>query len=274
MDFSQLIENSTLAFIVTAAVRIIICIVLVSVISKITSMALGRSKLDSGVSDFVSAVIRVVLCGIAVIIVAESFGVPVNSLIAALGVVGLALSLSIQNLLSNMFSGVQIISTRPFSVDDYVEIGNVAGTVSEIRLFQTKLKTSDNRIILVPNGEITASTITNYSMESERRIELRLPLPLSSEPEKIREAILSAVSANERVLKEPVPFVAPDSFMDGRVEYIVRVWARTSDFQEVGFELKEAVLRSLRERGVSLSSQGLSVSLAESNPEGSEIREG
>ena len=265
MDFSHLIINPTLAFIASIASVVIICLVAVNVISKMASSALRRSRLDSGVSTFLSSAIRVVLWGIAVIIIAERFGVPVNSLIAALGVAGLALSLSIQNLLSNMFSGVQIISTRPFTVGDFVELGSVSGTVSEIRLLQTKMKTSDNRIILVPNGEITASTIVNYSAADERRIELRFPVSQYADAADVKAAILSAVSANERVLKDPPPFVAADFFMDGRSEYIAQAWVQTPDFKDVRYELNEAISQSLLEHGIPLSSRGVSVNI--SNPD-------
>ena len=258
-DLADYVSNPALAYFLTKALLIVVCIIVVMAASAVFGGALRRSKLEKGVAGFLKSAINVVLWGIAILIVAESFGIPVNSLIAALGVAGLALSLSVQNLLSNLFAGVQIISTRPFSVGDVVDAAGVSGTVAEVRLFHTKLKTVDNRVILVPNGQITAATVTNYSTEPERRLEMRFPVSAEAEPEAARGAILGAASANAGVLAEPVPFAALDSFREGRAEYILRVWTKNPDYWTVNFELNEAVPAALRKNGIPLLPQSVAI---------------
>jgi len=258
-DLSDYVSNPVLAYFLTKALLIVICVSVVLAASAVLNGALGRSKLERGVAGFIKSALNAVLWGIAFMVVAESFGIPVNSLIAALGVAGLALSLSVQNLLSNLFAGVQIISTHPFSVGDVVDAGGASGTVAEVRLFQTKLKTADNRIILIPNGQITAATVTNYSTEPERRLEMRFPVSAEAEPPAVRAAILGAASASAGVLAEPAPFAALDTFQNGRAEYILRVWTKNPEYWTVNFELNEAVPAALKENGIPLLPQSVAI---------------
>ena len=258
-NLSGLVDNALLSYWLSKALLIFLCVAAVCVATRIVKGALRRSKLERGVAGFLRSAITAVLWVIVVIIVADSFGIPTASLLAALGVAGLALSLSVQSLLTNLFAGVQIISAHPFAVGDFVELAGVSGTVAEIRLFQTRLKTPDNRVVIVPNGKITAGTITNYSAELRRRADLRFPVAVTADSDVVRSAILSAAAAEPRALDDPAPLVFLDSLADGRAEYILRVWARTPEIQDVQFALNEAVPRALRERGVEIARRSVSI---------------
>ena len=161
----------SLGSVFSALLVYLICYVAIKILCKAFDKILDASKhLDASLKSFFRSAIKALLWSVAVIIIAGTLGIPVTSLVAMLSVVGVALSLSLQGLLSNLFSGVTLLTTRPFKVGDYVEIGGNGGTVSSIGLFYTGLNTADNRVVYVPNGTVTTGQIVNFSAQDTRRV--------------------------------------------------------------------------------------------------------
>ena len=250
----------SLSSILSAVLIYVVCYVVIRLLCRAFEKLLDRSKhIDASLKTFFSGAIKAVLWVIAIIIIAGSLGIPVTSLVAVLSVAGVALSLALQGLLSNLFSGITILATRPFNVGDYVQVGGEGGTVKSIGLFYTVLDTPDNRVIYAPNGDITSSKIVNYSAESLRRVIIPVTASYDSATAAVRRAVLAAAAKDERILTEPAPMAAISGFGSSSVEYTVRVWCKSDDYWDVLFALNENIRESFAEYGVEMSYDHLNV---------------
>ena len=250
----------SLSSILSAVLIYVVCYVVIRLLCRAFEKLLDRSKhIDASLKTFFSGAIKAVLWVIAIIIIAGSLGIPVTSLVAVLSVAGVALSLALQGLLSNLFSGITILATRPFNVGDYVQVGGEGGTVKSIGLFYTVLDTPDNRVIYAPNGDITSSKIVNYSAESLRRVIIPVTASYDSATEDVRRAVLAAAAKDEHILTEPAPMAAISGFGSSSVEYTVRVWCKSDDYWDVLFALNENIRESFAEYGVEMSYDHLNV---------------
>ena len=249
----------SLSSLFSAILLFIVCCIVIRILCRGIEKFLVKSKIDPSLKGFLKSACKVGLWVIAIIIIADSLGIPVTSLVAVLSVAGLALSLSVQGLLSNLFSGITLLMTRPFVVDDFVEIGDCIGTVREIGLFYTKVCTIDNKIISVPNGDITASKVTNYSTEELRRVDTTVNASYECATEDVRKAILDAIAMDSKALTSPAPFVAISAYGTSTVEYTVRVWCKGTDYWDVFFALNENIRKSFSENGVKMSFEHINV---------------
>ena len=237
----------------SAIVLLVICIVVMQIVQRILKRALVRLDVDSGLRYFVLTAARVVLWVLTVLIVADSLGIPVTSLVAVVSVVGLALSLALQNILSNLFSGVTVLVTRPFTTGDYVEFGNVAGRIAAVGLFYTRVNTLDNKVIRVPNSTVTASQITNFSEQEFRRVDQLFTASYKAPTELVRGTLLEVMQADPRILNEPAPpFAAVNAWRDSAVEYVTRAWVRCDDYWDVCFDLNAAFRAAFEKNGIEI----------------------
>ena len=184
---------------------------------------------------------------------APSIQVLAPALLAVFSLLGLALSLSVQNCLSNAMSGIIILLTRPFEDGDFIEAGNVSGTVRDIGLIYTQLCTIDNKDIYVPNSDLSASKIVNYNREPQRRVDLTFGADYTCRPEQVKAALHNAVSLVPGILPEPAPFVRVAGYGESNIDYVVRVWCKTADYWTVYYDLMEAVGAVFDAHGVSMS---------------------
>ena len=250
----------SLGSILSAILIYVICYVAIKLLCRAFERLLDRSKhIDASLKTFFAGAIKAALWVVAIIIIAGSLGIPVTSLVAVLSVAGVALSLALQGLLSNLFSGITILATRPFKVGDYVQVGGEGGTVKSIGLFYTALDTPDNRVVYAPNGDITSGKIVNYSAETLRRVIIPVTASYDSATEDVRRAVLAAAAKDERILSEPAPMAAISSFGSSSVEYTVRVWCKSEDYWDVLFALNENIRESFAEHGVEMSYDHLNV---------------
>ncbi|MCL1828266.1 MAG: mechanosensitive ion channel family protein [Oscillospiraceae bacterium] len=241
------IGSLSLSRLLSAVVILVICIVAGKIINALVRRFLAKSKLERALEGFIVSAVKVVLWMLTAIITAESLGIPGTSLIAAFSVAGLAVSLSVQNILSNLFSGLTILVTKPFAAGDFIETENASGTVQSVALFHTVLKTPDNKVVYVPNGDMTKSHISNCSREDWRRVDLFFRASFDSDAAEVKKALLQAASEEERVLPEPAPQIVLTSLEDGFVKYCLRVRVKTSDYWDAYFGLNEKA-RELFER--------------------------
>ncbi len=251
--------NFTIENLVTAIIVLLVCLVAIKIIMRIVSPFISRLPIEKTLIRFLTSVIKALLYFITVIIVASSLGIEATSLIALFSVIGLAVSLAVQGSLSNLASGIMVLLARPFSVGDFIEAGNVSGTVREIGLIYTKLSTFDNKIIFIPNSDISSSRITNYSSEPMRRVDLKFNVSYDDDIDKVKEIILKAVEKCGVFVKEPAVFVGVTAYLESSIEYTVRAWAKTEDYWDGYNNLLEGVKKEFDFYGISMTYNHLNV---------------
>ena len=243
-----------------AILTFILCLVVMRIISALSSRVLKAAKsLDDTLRGFIRPAIKIVLWLITAIIVADTLGIPTTSLVALFSVAGLALSLSVQNIMANLFSGITLLMTRPFAVGNFVDIAGQSGSIKSIGLFYTVMSTVDNKTISVPNSSITASTVINYNTEARRRVDMIFSASYDDATEKVKAAIMEAVMADERILAEPAPFVGLKEYKASSIDYILRMWVNNADYWDVYFAMNEAVRESFERNGVTMTYEHINV---------------
>ncbi len=248
---------------VMLAVMLVACVVVIRVILNLLDRAMERAKLDRGVRTFLRSGLKVILSLIAVCVLLGYLGVPMTSLVAVLSVLGLAISLAIQGTLSNLAGGIMLLTAHPFSAGDFVEAGGVSGTVKEVGLVYTKLNTLDNKVVFVPNGDIAAKTIVNYSAEKERRVDLTFSASYDAKPEVVEACILRVMGEHPKTLDTPEPMARVTAYGDNAIEYVARCWCATGDYWDVYFDLQEQVKAAFDAAGVEMTYPHMVVHMAE-----------
>ena len=236
-----------------SALLLAVCLAVMAVLLRLTTRLFQKTKLDSGVQGFLRSALKVALWILTLLIVADSLGIPVNSIIAILSVATLALSLSLQNILTNVFSGISRLISRPFVAGDFVEIGGVSGTVKELTIMRTSLDAPDNRLILIPNADVAAAKITNFSTEPLRRVDLQFTASYDAPTELVKQALLEVIRADSRVKTDPAPFVALSGYNANDIAYTIRCWVDNPDYWPVHFALNEAVREAFARHGIEFS---------------------
>ncbi len=263
-NIRSLTGNLALDTVVSGVLTFIVCYVAIRVLKALLAKALGKvQKLDTPVRSLIFKAITVLLWAVAVIIVAGAFGINATSLVAVLSVAGLALSLSVQNLLTNFFSGIVLLINKPLKEGDFIELGDRLGTVRSIGFFSTTVCTPDNVDIFIPNGDLTAASVRNYSREPERRVDLSFSASYDAPTEKVRAAILQAAEMDDRILPSPAPFVRLQAYDSSSVRYVARVWCMNADYWDVYFNLNENVRETFAENGIEMTYDHLNVHVLE-----------
>lgn len=242
----------TLGTILRPLLLIVICLVVIKILLKITDKVLAKSKLDKSLHALIRSFAKILLLFVAVMIVASSLGINVSSLLAVLSIAGVAVSLAIQDILSNFFSGVVLLGSHPFKVGDYVTIGGQTGTIVETGLTHTKLHTLDNQVILVPNSAVTSNVITNVTAEDTRRVDFTFTASYDAPAETVKKALQEAADI-EQVLKDQPVFVEVSKYGESAIEYTVRVWVKTEDYWTAYFSIMDRVRGAYAANGVSMT---------------------
>lgn len=224
---------------------VLLMVVLNCIVNKLMKSVfdriIDRFGFETTLRGFLRAVVKAVLNFIALCVVAESIGIPISSVLALIGMLGLAVSLSVQGALSNVANGFMILVNRPFKVGDYVAVAGVEGFVKEIGMLCTKILTIDNKLIIVPNSEVMGGKITNFSSEPLRRVDIETKAGYSNKFEDVYNAVLEAVNAVPTALREPAPFVRVSGYTDYAVIYTIRVWTKSEDYWDCYFDLMQKV---------------------------------
>ncbi len=233
------IKNITASNIFGAVLSIVISLVLIKVLTKALDRALNRSKLDKPLQRVIRNLLRGLLWAVAVIIVLGCLGIEVTSLVAVLSVVGLAFSLALQNFLSNVAGGMQILASHPFDLGDYVDAGGCSGTVAEIGMFYTKLTTPDNKLVQLPNSAIVSANVTNFSAQPTRRVELKVSASYDASTDRVAALLAKMAADHPLVLEDPEPAVHVDGYGDSAITYVMRVWCANADYWTVYYDLMD-----------------------------------
>jgi small conductance mechanosensitive channel len=256
MDWQKYISEETLVTLGTniglALVTLILGLGVASWVTKLVSKALTRKNVDISLAKFLSSIVGVLLKVVVFLSVLGILGIKTTSFIAILGSAGLAVGLALQGSLSNFAGGVLIIILKPFKVGDVIEAQGHVGCVDEVNIFVTKLKTPDNKVILIPNGPLANGSIVNITAEPTRRVDFTFGVGYGDDLRKAKEVIQKTILADSRVLQDPAPFIAVSELADSSVNFVVRVWAKTEDYWGVYFDGLENVKLALDENQISI----------------------
>ena len=225
---------------------------LVKLILRLITVALEKSKVEDTVRIFVTNLLNTLLMILVFIAAINQLGIETTSIIAVLGAAGLAIGLALQGSLSNFAAGILIVIYRPYKVGDYIEAGNHAGTVKDIQIFSTVLKTPDNKIVVVPNGSIMNGSIVNYSDQDTRRVDLIISCSYEDDIDKVRSVLEDILKKEKRILKDPKPQIAVAELADSSVNFIFRPWVKRVDYLPVYYSLLEEVKKRFDKEGISI----------------------
>ena len=223
----------------------------ISLVVRGIRKVMQRQEVDKTLETFVCNLVRMVLLVIVIIAAIGQLGIQTTSFIAIFGAAGLAVGLALQGSLSNFAAGVLIVLFRPYRVGDFIEAAGISGVVEQVQILTTILKTGDNKQIIVPNGQIMDSIITNYSANDKRRVDMVVGVSYDDDLDKVRSTIEELIAAEERVLEEPACTIAVSALADSSVNFVVRPWVKTADYWGVMFDLTEAIKKRFDKEGIS-----------------------
>ena len=218
----------------------------------VRSAALKREGIDDTLGNFFASLVRWAITAAVLIAVLQVFGVQATSFVAVLGALTLAIGLSMQGALGNIASGVMIMLFRPYKLGDYIEAAGVAGTVKDINLFQTVLATVDNVKVLVPNSQAIDGVIENYSVYDTRRADVTFGIDYDDDMDKAIAVIKQVIEADDRIFRDPEPFVKVVNLGDSSVDIATRSWVQAADVWDVKFHLMKAVKEAFDREGISI----------------------
>ncbi|MGR5237239.1 small-conductance mechanosensitive channel MscS [Vibrio alfacsensis] len=238
--------------IISAVLILFIGNVVVKMIANSVAKVLEKKSMDKAVVEFIHGIVRYLLLVIVLIAALSRIGVQTASVVAVIGAAGLAIGLALQGSLSNFAAGVLIVAFRPFKSGDYVEIGGVAGSVEAIQIFQTVLKTPDNKMVVVPNSGVIGSPITNYSRHDTRRVDLVIGVSYKADLKQTKQVIRETLEKDPRILKDPDMTIGVLALADSSVNFVVRPWCKTEDYWNVYFDSTQAIKEALDEAGIEI----------------------
>lgn len=250
----------TIGKILSALITFVICYIVIKIIMKLTAKLFDKFSIDNTLKKIIKSAIKILLYFITAIIVIDTLGISATSLVAAFSVIGLALSLAVQDSLSNLASGIMLLVTKPFKIGDYVEADEVAGTVAMIGLIHTRITAIDNKMIYVPNSKVISAKIVNYTQQEKRRVDIEISASYDAPIEKVREALLESVKIVGKFIDEPQkPFAAVLSYDDSSIKYVVRAWVKTEDYWDAHFALLEQIKTQFDACGIEMTYNHLNV---------------
>jgi len=208
-------------------------------------------EVDETLETFVCNLVRMALLIVVIIAAISALGIETTSFIAIFGAAGLAIGLALQGSLSNFAAGVLIVLFRPYKVGDYIEGAGISGSVEQVQILTTVLKTPDNKEVIVPNSQIMNSIITNYSANDTRRVDMLVGVSYKDDLDKVRETLEELIAADDRILEDPACLIAVSTLADSSVNFVVRPWVKTEDYWGVMFDMTEAIKRRFDQKGIS-----------------------
>lgn len=255
----QYLITEIIDFCKTFGIKLIAAIAVLAIGFKLVKFLMNRLKkskgmnmLDKGVQTFMLSCLNIVLKVLLLVTAASIIGLPMTSFITILGTAGVAIGLALQGSLSNIAGGVIILMVRPFAVGHYISTTGASGTVTEIGMFYTKLKTPQGLTVIVPNGDIIADTITNYSLNETRMVDLKFTAGYDDDIDKVKEVMNSVALKIENVLPDPAPDIKVTAHKDSAVEYQFRVWCLSDNYRQVYCDAEEYMKKAFDENSISI----------------------
>ena len=249
----------TLNKVVHVLLLALIGVVVIRVILKLLDGMLARSKSLKSLSRYIHSVAKIAMTFILVLMVAEDMGIHTTSLVAMLSVAGLAVSLALQNTLSNVAGGIMLLVTNPFQVGDYVEADGVSGTVHAIDLSYTAILTIDGKEIFVPNSQLSGTKIVNYTVLGRRRVDLNVTASYDAPTATVKQAIGEVLEDIPQIITDPAPEIHLSDYQASSIQYVVRAWTTAADYWTVYYAIQEGVREAFDRHGVEMTYDHLNV---------------
>lgn len=259
-------KTLSLQVVVKVALMLLVGIIIIRIVRKIVDRLLERSKSVTAIRTYIRSGVNIALWFLLALMVADALGINVTSVIALLSVAGLAVSLALQNTLSNLAGGIMILVSKPFVVGDYVEADGVSGTVSEIGMAYSKFVTPDNKEIMVPNSQISAAKVTNYTVLGRRRLELTVTASYDAPTQTVKTAIGEVLSTIPQIQDDPAPVIWISAYQSSSIEYVIRAWTAAADYWDVYYALLEGLRPAFQRHGVEMTYDHLNVHILQREP--------
>jgi small conductance mechanosensitive channel len=239
---------------------------LIKKIKVLLARGFERRETDAGIASFVQSIVSIVLTIVLIIITVGTLGIDTSSIAALLTGGGLAIGLALNGTVQNFAGGLMILVFKPFKAGDYIEMEGHAGTVTEVNITSTRLTTTDNRVIIIPNGMLSNEVINNDSSRQYRRLEIIIDVEYGSSAEQTKEVLYEIIKRDSRILTveggvPADPFVALNALKDSSVEFILRVWVMSEDYWDTKFSLNEEIYKRLPENGINFPFPQLDINI-------------
>jgi len=225
---------------------------LIKIVLKILVKILEKTKVEQSLVGFLRTLADFMLKMILIITTLSMVGVDMTPFFAILGGLAVAVGLALKDSLGNFAAGVMILFFKPFKVGDFIETSGASGSVMEIQIMTTVLKTADNKHIIIPNGSVVTSVITNYSKEATRRLNMTFGVGYDSDMQKVKQLINEIIETDERILKDPAPQILMSELADSSVNFSVRLWVKAGDYWNVNFDMNEKVFKVFNDNGINI----------------------
>lgn len=263
--FTRMSEMFSAKFpsIIFALIILVIGIVISKIVLKIIGRMSSRTGIDKTANGFFHSFISAILYSVVVIMTLNVLGVPMASIITILGAAGLALSLALQQCLSNIAGGFIILMSKPFKVGDFIEVNGISGEVEGISILYTKLLTPDNKLSYIPNGAAANEKIINYTVTQSRRLDLVYSISYDSDFRKAQEVIRNVISKNERALSDPAPIVRMTAHNTSSIDIDCKVWVKSGEYFDLKYDLNEAVRDEFIKNGISIPYTTIDINMKE-----------
>ena len=255
---SNLLANPLLQDVCRSVVILVAGIFAMRIIQKVLETTLEKSKLEKAAHSLITSLASAAMYIVLGLMVASSLGIDVTSIVALASVLTLALSLALQNMVSNIIGGFTILYTSPFHSGDYVEIAGQGGTVKEINMTYTMLATADNKLISIPNSAVVAAQIVNYSAAETRRVEILASASYDAPTQQVIDALVLAGTV-DNVLLDPAPMAGITAYGDSAISYSLRLWVKTADYWDVYFQVNQRVKDIFDAQGIEMTYPHLNV---------------
>ncbi|MCR5520500.1 MAG: mechanosensitive ion channel [Lachnospiraceae bacterium] len=230
-------------------------------IVKVIDKSKRIQKIDPGVRTFLRSALTVILYAAVISSTAIIWGIPTTSFMTVFASAGVAVGLALQGSLSNLAGGIMILLFKPFKVGDFIEGASCTGVVREITVMYTKLLTVDNKVVVIPNGALTGSNVTDYSTMPIRRVDLTISASYGDDIDRVKNVIMDTVKAHELVLEDPAPFVRLFAHKESSLDYTVRAWTKGENYWDVYFDLTENIKKAFDANGISIPFRQLDVTI-------------
>jgi small conductance mechanosensitive channel len=239
--------------IIGAMIILVIGKLIINWINRIFRVLLEKQKVEPSVQTFLKSTVNILLLVMLGIAVVSKLGIEITGFAALLASAGVAIGVALSGNLQNVAGGLIILFFRPYKVGDYIDSDSGAsGTVQEIQIFHTILKTPDNKIVYAPNGSMSNSVITNYSHQETRRVDLSFSMEYGEDYERVEQVLKDIIAADTRILTSPEPFIRLGEMADSSVNITVRVWVKSEDYWDVHFDLKKNVYTTFTKLNISI----------------------
>ena len=257
----EILANLTVASLLPALILLVIGVLVIRAVMKLVDKSLSKTKLEKAATSLIRSLLKVVLYVLLGLMVAAKLGIDVTGIVALASVASLALSLSLQDALSNIIGGFMLLSNHPFHSGDYVEIAGQGGTVQTIDITYTKLTTADNKTISIPNSAVVASQIVNYSTSGTRRVDINVSASYDAPIETVKAALLEAAKIDAVMDTPAAPFAAVLNYGDSAINYTLRVWTSAAEYWNAYFTITENIKAEFDKAGVQMTYPHLNVHL-------------